>query len=375
MPSTKKDYYELLGLDRNASADEIKKAYRKAALKYHPDRNPGNDEAEERFKECSEAYEVLSDPQKKQLYDSYGHDGVKSSFGGHDFRWENFSHANDFQDIFGSIFDDLFGGRSQQPSRGRDLLYNLDISLKEAYTGLEKEIEIKRNEACENCKGTGAKPGTNRQVCPNCRGTGQQRFQQGFFTFAQTCGQCQGSGSIIAHPCDKCKGKGLTPKTKTIKIKIPAGIDSGMRMVLRGEGEAGTNGTPAGDLYVEINVQQHNLFTRREADLICDIPISFSQASLGAEIEIPSLEGNTVKLKIPAGTQSHQVLRLKGKGMPGVRSSRHGDMHIRVIVQVPQKLSARQKELLEEFAQISKDDANPSASKSFFDKIRDVFSE
>jgi molecular chaperone DnaJ len=380
METMKRDYYEVLGINKGAGEDEIKKAYRRCAMKYHPDRNPDNKEAEEKFKECSEAYEVLSDPQKKQLYDSYGHEGIKQSFSQNGFTWQDFHHYNDFSDIFenlGDIFGlgSIFGGiNNQRETQGRDLLYNLDLTLKQAYTGVEQKIEITRNETCEKCKGSGAKPGTSRKVCPACRGTGQQRFQRGFFTYAQTCSQCKGQGSIISQPCEECKGNGLIPQKKTISVKVPAGVDNGNRLKLRGEGEGGINGYPPGDLYVSIRVKEHSLFQREGSDLYCDIPISFVQAAMGAEIEVPTLD-EKAKLKIPSGTQSHTILTLRGKGMPDLRYSRKGDLHVRVILQVPKKLSTKEKEILTEFAKLSKDDSNPSASKSFFDKIRDVFSE
>ena len=380
MPTTNQDYYELLGLNRNATEEDIKKAYRKAAMKYHPDRNPGNKEAEEKFKECSEAYEVLSDSQKRQMYDQYGREGVKNSFGQNGFGWQDFHHASEFGDIFSNLGDifgfDVFGGSSgrQRAARGRDLLYNLEITLKEAYTGIEKKIEVNRNETCEKCNGSGAKSGTSKQVCPTCKGTGQQRFQQGFFTFAQTCNQCQGTGSYTPHPCEHCRGKGLSPKKRTLSVNIPAGVDNGNRLKLRGEGESGQSGTPAGDLYVEISVKTHSLFERQETELVCEIPISFTQAALGAEIEIPTLDGKAA-LKIPSGTPSHKVLRLRGKGMPDLRSSRKGDLHVRVIVQIPTKLNTRQKEILLDYAKTSGEDANPSGSKSFFEKLRDVFTD
>ena len=381
MDTQKRDYYELLQVQKSASDDEIKKAYRKAAMKYHPDRTQGNKESEEMFKQCSEAYEVLSDPEKRRVYDTYGHDGVKQSFGQGGFGWQDFHHYNDFSDIFeniGDIFglDSIFGGggRRQQSFRGRDIQYQLEISLKEAYTGTEKKLDINTHVSCDKCSGTGAKKGTNRQVCPSCQGTGQQRIQRGFFTLAQTCPQCRGQGSHIPHPCDACRGSGLVAKPKTLSVNIPAGVDTGIRLKLQGEGEAGQKGQPSGDLYVLISVKEHSLFHRQDTELVCEIPISFTQAALGAEIEIPTLDGKS-KLKIPAGTQTHKVLVLKGKGMPSLRTSHRGDLHVQVVVQVPRKLNPEQKELLIEFAKLNNEDANPVESKTFFDKIKDVFAD
>lgn len=378
MPTTKRDYYEILGISKSASLDEIKKAYRKAAMQFHPDRNPGNKEAEEKFKEASEAYEVLSDSEKRERYDRFGHEGVSNSFGSGGFSWQDFHHFDDVSDIFGNLgeifgFEGIFGGRGRRAVHGRDLQYELEVTLKESYTGIEKRIEIPRNETCEKCKGSGAKPGTSRQTCSSCKGTGQQRFQQGFFTYAQTCSNCRGQGTIVRSPCDECRGSGLIQKKRTISVKVPPGVDTGSRLKIRGEGEGGVNGTPPGDLYILIHVQEHAHFQRQETELVCEIPLSIPQAALGTELEIPTLDGNA-KLKIPAGTQSHKIFRIRGKGMPDLHGRGHGDLHVRVIVQIPEKLNAKQKELLTEFAKASGEDANPSGNKSLFDKVKDVFS-
>lgn len=377
MPVTKRDYYAILEIPKTAGAEEIKKAYRKAAMKYHPDRNPDNKEAEEKFKEASEAYEVLGDPDKRQRYDRYGHEGVSSAFGSEGFSWQDFHHFDDISDLFGNLEDifglgGIFGGQRRRATRGRDLQYDLELSLKEAFTGTEKKIDIPRNESCDKCKGSGAKSGTSRQTCASCHGTGQQRFQQGFFTYAQTCSQCRGQGTIVRSPCDLCKGSGLVQKRRSISVKIPPGVDTGSRLKIRSEGESGINGLPPGDLFVMIHIKPHPLFQRQESELVCDIPISITQATLGGELNIPTLE-EKVKLKLPPGTQSHKIFRLRGKGMPDLHGHGHGNLHVRVIVQIPEKLNSQQKDLLVEFAKASGEDANPSGTKSFFEKIRDAF--
>ncbi|ANQ84227.1 chaperone protein DnaJ [Azoarcus olearius] len=372
---SKRDYYEVLGVNRDAGDDEIKKAYRKLAMKYHPDRNPDSKEAEEKFKEAKEAYEVLSDAQKKAAYDRYGHAGVDPSMGG----GGGGQGFEGFADAFGDIFGDLFGGRGggggrSNVYRGADLRYNLEISLEEAARGAEKTIRIPTVEECGTCHGSGAKPGTQPKTCPTCGGAGQVRIQQGFFSIQQTCPKCHGTGRIIPDPCGDCGGAGRVKKQKTLEVKIPAGIDEGMRLRHSGHGEPGVNGGPPGDLYVEIHIRQHPVFERDHDDLHCEMPISFATAALGGEIEIPTLEG-MARIKIPAETQSGKVFRLRGKGIKNVRSHTHGDLMCHVVVETPVNLTERQKELLREFEEVSKGDAerhNPKA-KSWMDKVRDFF--
>jgi molecular chaperone DnaJ len=365
-----KDYYKILGVDRNATEDEIKRAYRKLALKYHPDRNPGDKSCEEKFKEINEAYACLSDPQKRANYDNFGiAEGVGTGF---DFGFGDFSSG--FSDIFGDIFGDLFGDftgrRRARPTKGQDLRYDLDITLKEAVFGAEKIIDIPRWETCPVCRGTCSMPGKGPITCPTCRGTGQTRLQQGFFTISRTCGRCGGAGTIITDPCTECKGKGKIRRQRSVSIKIPPGVDTGIRLKVSGEGEAGSYGGPKGDLYVVINVTPHPFFKRKGNDLHCEVPISFAQAALGAEIEVPTIDGKS-SIKIPPGTPSGRVFHLKGKGLPKLGGYGRGDQYITVFVDVPKKLTPRQKELLREFAQISGDEI----SKRFMDKVRDIFSK
>ena len=368
----KRDYYEILGLDRNAGEDEIKKAYRKLALQYHPDRNPGDKEAEEKFKELSEAYSVLSDPEKRTKFDQFGHAAFGESgpfAGGFDF-----SHG--FEDVFGDIFGEFFGGSPRgrgraRAQRGDDLRYNMEITFDQAAFGTEKKIKIPRHGPCDACEGSGAETGTSPQTCPACKGTGQMAFQQGFFTVSRTCSQCGGQGRVISHPCPSCNGAALSRKFHTINVKIPAGVDTGSRLKLRGEGENGARGGPPGDLYVVIIVQDHAIFARDGTAVICEMPISFVNATLGAEIEVPTLEGK-VKMKIPAGTQSNAVFRLRGKGIKDVHGSRRGDEHVRVLVETPTRLNARQKTLLKEFAEEGGEEAQPIA-KGFFEKVKELF--
>ena len=372
----KRDLYEVLGVNRDASEDEMKKAYRKLAMKYHPDRNPDNKEAEEKFKEAKEAYEMLSDPQKKAAYDRYGHAGVDPSMGAGPGA-QGFEGG--FADAFGDIFGDLFGGGGGRGGRsnvyrGADLRYNLEITLEEAARGAEKTIRIPTVEECGTCHGSGAKPGTQPKPCPTCNGHGQVRVQQGFFSIQQTCPKCHGSGKIIPDPCRDCGGAGRVKKQKTLEVKIPAGIDEGMRLRHAGHGEPGVNGGPPGDLYVEIHIRKHAVFERDHDDLHCEMPISITTAALGGEIEIPTLEG-MARLKIPAETQSGKVFRLRGKGIKNVRSHVHGDLMCHVVVETPVSLTERQKELLREFEEISSGNAtrhNPKA-QGWMDKVRDFF--
>jgi len=366
---TKRDYYKVLGIGRNATDEEIKKAYRKLAIKYHPDKNPGNNEAEEKFKEAAEAYEVLRDPEKRSMYDRYGHEGLKGT---------GFQGFTGFEDIFSSfsdIFEDFFGfgtgeRRKESPRRGADLRYDLSISFLDAAFGKETEIEVERLEECKNCKGSGAKPGTGPVICPVCRGKGQITRSQGFFSISTPCYRCNGEGTTIKDPCEECNGKGRVNKVKKISVKIPRGIETGSRLKLKGEGEKGLRGGPAGDLYVIVHVEPHPFFQRDGDDVICQVPISFSQAALGAEIEVPTLEGSK-KLNIPAGTQTNEIFRLKGQGFYNLHGNGRGDQLTQVIVKTPTNLSKRQEELLRELAEISGEEVNQK-HKSFFQKLKDL---
>ncbi|HLI80620.1 MAG TPA: molecular chaperone DnaJ [Candidatus Binataceae bacterium] len=377
MPAEKKrDYYELLGVTRGATDEEIKKAFRKLAIQYHPDRNPGNKEAEEQFKAINEANAVLSDPEKRAQYDRFGHAafqhaGGPGGFGGFDF-------SQGFEEVFSDIFGDFFGtgrgGRSRSRTRrGDDLRYDLEIDFEEAAKGTEKSVHFQRLTQCDECHGSRAKGGAaSVRTCPNCRGTGQVRTQQGFFSIATTCGNCRGEGSIITDPCAKCQGQGRLRKQETLSVRIPAGVDNGSRLKLRSEGEAGFAGGPSGDLYVVIHVKEHPLFVRQENDIIIEVPISFPQAALSAEVEVPTLEGK-VKLKVPAGTQSGKILRLKGKGIVDLHGYGRGDQLVKIVVETPKRLTARQRELLEEFAKASGEDVNHPLSKGFVDKLKEMF--
>ncbi|WP_148714670.1 molecular chaperone DnaJ [Chitinolyticbacter meiyuanensis] len=375
---SKKDFYDVLGVNRDASDDDIKKAYRKLAMKYHPDRNPDSKEAEEKFKEAKEAYEILSEPQKRAAYDQYGHAGVdpQAGMGGGGFGGGGFADA--FSDIFGDIFGGGRGGGAGGRSnvyRGADLRYNMEITLEEAARGVEKQIKIPSHEECDNCHGTGAKPGTEAKTCHTCGGHGQVRVSQGFFSIQQTCPTCHGSGKYIPDPCRKCGGSGRVQTHKTLAVKIPAGVDEGDRIRLSGEGEPGVNGGPPGDLYVVVHLKPHGVFEREGSDLHCEMPISITVAALGGEIEIPTLDGKA-RISIPAGTQTGQVFRLRGKGIKGVRSAVNGDLMCHVVLETPVNLTSRQKELLREFEEISAGDSakhNPRA-KSFMDKVKDFFS-
>ncbi|MCX7982640.1 MAG: molecular chaperone DnaJ [Syntrophales bacterium] len=347
----KRCYYEILGVSRTATEEEIKKNYRKLALKYHPDRNPGDKEAEEKFKEAAEAYEVLSDPEKRAIYDRYGHDGLAST-GFQGFRGFDDIFAS-FSDIFSDIFGFSNGTRSRTAARaGVDLRYDLRISFMEAALGVTKEIEIEKYARCSACKGYGTAPGTSPEMCPRCRGRGQISQTSGFFSISTTCPHCHGYGQIITTPCPTCRGLGKRKVSKTLQVKIPAGVDTGSRLRLRGEGEEGEHGGPNGDLYVFIHVDEHEFFKRHDCDIYCKVPISFVQAALGATIEVPTLTG-TEKLKIPRGTQSGKIFRLKGKGIPNLRGLGRGDQIIETVITVPTNLTRRQEELLKEFARLS----------------------
>ncbi|CAG4885369.1 chaperone Hsp40, co-chaperone with DnaK [Georgfuchsia toluolica] len=372
----KKDFYEVLGVNRDASDDEIKKAYRKLAMKHHPDRNPDNPKSEEQFKEAKEAYEILSNGQKRAAYDQYGHAGVDQQAG---MGAGGFGGAG-FSDAFGDIFGDIFGGGRggggrSNVYRGADLRYNLEITLEDAARGAETKIRIPTMDECEACDGSGAKKGTKAETCPTCHGHGQVRMQQGFFSIQQTCPKCHGTGRYIPTPCINCHGAGRIKSHKTLSIKIPAGVDEGDRIRLSGEGEPGVNGGPAGDLYVQIHLKQHGVFTRDHDDLHCEMPVSFTIAALGGEIEIPTLDG-VARLKIPAETQTGRAFRLRGKGIKGIRSIGHGDLMCHVVVETPVNLTTRQKDLLREFEAINQQDSglhNPRA-KGWMDKVKEFFS-
>ena len=367
----KRDYYEVLGVARTATEDEIKKAYRKLALKYHPDRNPDDRKrSEERFREISEAYQVLCDPERRSLYDRFGHAAFEQGAGA-----GGFDFSAGFEDIIGDLFGDFFGtGRGRggrgRARRGQDLRYELEIGFEEAAFGCEKAISVPRLARCDTCSGRGAKPGTSPRTCPQCQGSGQVRFQQGFFSIAKTCGHCNGQGTIITNPCPACSGAGVQRRVQQLNIKIPAGVETGSRLKLRGEGEAGPGAGAPGDLYVVLHVRDHPLFVREGADVVCEVPVSFTQAALGAEIEVPTLDG-PARVKMPAGAQSGQAFRLNGRGIPDLNGYGRGDQIVRVVVETPRKLSARQRELLEEFARISGEEVHP-LSKSFLEKVKSM---
>ncbi|EGT2198053.1 TPA: molecular chaperone DnaJ [Clostridioides difficile] len=374
--STKRDYYEVLGISKGAEAQEIKKAYRKLAMKYHPDRNPGDKEAEEKFKEINEAYEVLSDDTKRKTYDQFGHDGLngQGGFGGQGF--------GGFEDMFGDIFGDMFGGsfgggrtRRRGPQRGADIRQSVTISFEEAAFGKKMSIKVNRSEECEECNGTGAKPGTSKKTCSTCNGTGQVRTVQrtpfGNIASSRPCSACNGTGEVIESPCSKCHGTGNTRKVKTIEVDIPAGIDDGQMIKLSGQGEVGEKGAPRGDLYIVVNVKSHPLFTRDGNDIYFEMPITFVQATLGDEIEVPTLDGK-VKYSVPEGTQTGTVFRLKEKGIPRIRGNSRGDQYVKVVVEIPKKLNDKQKELLREFAKECGSNVHEK-KKTFGQKIEDMF--
>jgi len=377
----KRDYYTTLGVNRDASEEDIKKSYRKLAMKHHPDRNPDNKQSEEKFKEAKEAYEVLSDARKRAAYDQFGHAGVDASagFGAGARGFGGQEGFGGFADAFGDIFGDIFNsgggrGRGSGVYRGADLRYNLELTLEEAARGTEAKIRIPTLEECTTCHGSGAKPGTQPKTCPSCHGQGQVRVSQGFFSVQQTCPQCRGTGKIIPEPCATCSGAGRVKKHKTLSVKIPQGVDQDDRIRLTGEGEAGLNGGPTGDLYVVITLKPHSVFQRENSDLHCEMPISFATAALGGEIEIPTLDGHA-NIKIPAETQTGQVFRLRNKGIKSVRSSVHGDLFCHVAIETPVKLTAKQRELLREFEAINAEDParhNPKA-KNWFDHVKEFF--
>ena len=373
----KRDFYETLGVAKNASEEEIKKSYRKLAMKYHPDRNPDSKESEEKFKEVKEAYEMLTNPEKREAYDRYGHAGVDPNMGG----GGGFGGgAGGFADSFGDIFGDIFGGggRSRnagpQVYRGADLRYNLEITLEQAAHGFDTTIRVPSWDKCDTCHGSGAKPGTSPTTCTTCAGHGQVRMQQGFFSIQQTCPKCHGSGKVVTDPCAPCGGAGRIKRNKTLEVKIPVGIDNGMRIRSSGNGEPGTNGGPAGDLYVEIHIKPHSVFQREGDDLHCEMPISFAKAALGGEIEVPTLSGK-VSFTIPEGTQSGKTFRLKGKGIKGVRSGYAGDLFCHVAIETPVKLTEKQKDLLRDFEKSTTEGGakHSPQSKTWKDKVKDFF--
>jgi molecular chaperone DnaJ len=375
--SRKRDYYEILGVDRAVSAEDLKRAYRKLAVKFHPDKNPDDHTAEERFKEIGEAYEVLSDSNKRAAYDRYGHVAFQGGMGGGGGFHDPFEV---FREVFGGgggggIFDHIFGGGAPDPSgrqRGSDLRYDLQITLEEAARGCEKEIEIRKLDACEPCGGSGAQKGSKAIACPTCRGRGQVVVSRGFFQVAQTCPACHGTGRIIEKPCHSCQGEGRLEKTSRVKIKIPAGIDSESRLRSNGGGEAGLRGGPPGDLYVVVHIREHEVFTRNGMDLNCEVPIPFTTAALGGEIRVPTLDG-AVSLKIPPGTQSGSTFRIRGLGMPALQGPGKGDILTYVQVEVPTRLNHEQREVLQKFAELCGDENNP-INKSFYDRVKSFFS-
>lgn len=357
-----RDYYQLLGVSRDAGDGELKKAYRQLAMQYHPDRNPGDKHAEERFKEVSEAYAVLSDPDKRAQYDRFGTVGAMPGFG-----------DTGFGTLFEDIFENFFGGgggrgRRTRAARGEDLQYELKITLEEVASGVETKIQIPRLEPCEECGGTGTAPGSRRETCDTCQGRGEVRVSHGFLMVARTCPRCQGEGQLNRHPCKACRGEGRARAERLLSVKIPAGIEDGMQLRLTGEGSGGLSGGPPGDLYVLVRILEHDLFVRNGSDLYCDLPVSFPQLALGHEVEVPVLNG-TAKLKIPAGSQPQQILRLRGKGMPLLRQKAHGDACYRLLLEVPPKLNAKQREALEAFEVAAKDERGPLLS-AFLERMK-----
>ncbi|MEO0357841.1 MAG: molecular chaperone DnaJ [Pseudomonadota bacterium] len=373
---SKRDYYDVLGVAKAATADEIKKGYRRKAKELHPDRNADNPDAESQFKEANEAYEVLKDADKKAAYDRYGHAAFEGGMGGGG-RAGGMGGQGDFASAFSDVFDDLFGdfmggqrggGRAGRSTRGSDLRYNMRVTLEEAYQGLQKTINVPTTISCGSCDGSGAEGGSEPTVCPTCSGMGKVRAQQGFFTVERTCPTCSGTGQIIKNPCRTCGGAGRQEKDRALSVNIPAGVETGTRIRLAGEGEAGVRGGPSGDLYIFIEVDPHQIFERDNLNLFCRVPVSMSSAALGGDIEVPTMDGGRSRVKIPSGSQTGRQMRLRGKGMPAIRGAGYGDMFIELSVETPVNLTARQKELLQEFEDLSQDN-NPESS-GFFDKVK-----
>lgn len=377
---SKPDFYELLGVDRSATADELKKAYRKLAMKYHPDRNPDDAAAEAKFKEISEAYDILKDEQQRAAYDQYGHAAFDGSMGGGGQRGGfNPGFSSSMSDVFEDLFGEFTGGRRGQRaesgrSRGSDLRYNMTISLEDAYKGKKAQIRVPTAVGCETCSGSGATPGSKPINCNTCGGSGRVRAAQGFFSIERTCPSCHGQGQVIENPCSACHGQGRVQKERTLSVTIPPGVEEGTRIRLAGEGEAGMRGGPTGDLYIFLSIEPHKLFERDGTELFCDVPVSFITASLGGEIEVPTLGGGKVKVKIPEGTQTGKQFRVRGKGMPGLHARRHGDLYIQVHAETPVGLTKKQKELLKQFEETSSEKNNPE-SAGFFAKVKDFFND
>jgi molecular chaperone DnaJ len=375
---SKRDYYEVLGVSKGASAQELKKAYRRVAMKHHPDRNPGDKASEDKFKEASEAYEILSDEQKRAAYDQFGHAGVDGNSGMGGGAGAGAGGFGNFSDIFGDVFGDIFGGAGGRsrggPSRGSDLRYTLDLSLEDAVRGSQVQIKVPTLAHCGTCDGSGAKPGSKPIKCSTCAGMGQVRMQQGFFSVQQACPNCHGRGTTISDPCGSCHGQGRVEETKTLSVKVPPGVDTGDRIRLSGEGEAGAEGGPSGDLYVQVSVKEHEIFQRDGRDLYCEVPIDFVQATLGGEIEVPTLDGR-VKLKVPAETQTGKLFRLRGKGVTPVRGGSAGDLMCRVVLETPVNLTAKQKDLLEQFWSTMKNGKHSPRQKSWFDGMKSFFGD